>query len=145
MVARPVRVRCEQGARASAVPEVVPPSSGLDWACRLLFESGRAVARRRGQPVPAGFEPAESYLALPRAANPRLLVPLRSRQAATAALARNHDATSTKARIGRAALGAGLKVGLTQRVADRVDVFVDPALSPAERPQHLLTEHLRVA
>jgi hypothetical protein len=28
-------------------------------------------------------------------------------------------------------------------VADRVDVFVDPALSPAERPQHLLTGHLR--
>ena len=28
-------------------------------------------------------------------------------------------------------------------MADRVDVFVDPALSPADRPQHLLTEHLR--
>ncbi|HVW33243.1 MAG TPA: hypothetical protein VHL53_11940, partial [Acidimicrobiia bacterium] len=29
------------------------------------------------------------------------------------------------------------------RVADRVDVFADPALPAAERPQHLLTEHLR--
>ena len=102
------------------------------------------MARRRGQAPPAGFERAEAYLALPRAANPRLLVPLGSRQAAATALARNHDATSTKARLGRAALGTGLKVGLTQRVADRVEVFVDPSLSPAERPEHVLTEHLRV-
>jgi hypothetical protein len=102
------------------------------------------VARRRGAgSAPAGFVRAESYLALPRAANPRLLVPLGSGAAAAAALARNHDATSAKARLGRAALGAGLKVGLTQRVADRVDVFVDPALSPTERPEHLLTAHLR--
>ncbi|MGH9012176.1 MAG: hypothetical protein ACRDYF_20380, partial [Acidimicrobiia bacterium] len=89
---------------------------------------------------------AEAYLALPRAANPRLLVPLGSPRAAAAALARNHDATSKKARLARAGLGAGLKVGLTQRVAaksSRVDVFVDPALSTAERPQYLLTEHLR--
>jgi len=126
------------------VEEVTPPTAGLDWACRLLFGSGgRVAARRRGEPAPVGFERAEAYLALPRAANPRLLVPLGSPQAAATALARNHDATSKKARLARAALGAGLRVGLTQRVADRVDVFVDPALSPAERPQHLLTEHLR--
>jgi len=134
-------------AQASRVAEVTPPTSGLDWACRLLFESGgRVVSRRRSAgspPAPAGFDRIESYLALPRAANPRLLVPLGSSQAAAAALARNHDATSTKARIGRAVLGAGLKVGLTQRVADRVDVYADRALSAAERPQHLLTEHLR--
>jgi hypothetical protein len=130
-------------AQASPVAEVMP-TAGLDWACRLLFESdGRVVARRRGQAAPAGFERVESYLALPRAANPRLLVPLSSPAAAAAALARNHDATSTKARIGRAALGAGLRVGLTQRVADRVDVFVDPALPAALRPEHLLTDHLR--
>jgi hypothetical protein len=131
-------------AQASPLAEVVPPTSGLDWACRLLFESGgRVVSRRRGQAAPAGFDRVEGYLALPRAANPRLLVPLGSTRAASAALARNHDATSTKARLGRAALGAGLRVGVTQRVADRVDVYADPALSPAERPQHLLTDHLR--
>ena len=127
---------------------VTAPTQGLEWACQLLFESdgpgGRGVvARRRGQSAPAGFRRAESYLALPRAANPRLLVPLGSPRAAAAALARNHDATSKKARLARAALGAGLRVGLTQRLADRVDVFADPGLSPAERPQHLLTEHLR--
>ena len=131
-------------AQASPVAEETPPTAGLDWACRLLFGSGGpVVARRPGQPAPAGYERAEAYLALPRAANARLLVPLGSPRAAAAALARNHDATSKKARLARAGLGAGLKVGLTQRVADRVDVFVDPALSPAERPQHLLTEHLR--
>ncbi|HEV3494968.1 MAG TPA: hypothetical protein VHA34_01315 [Actinomycetes bacterium] len=131
-------------AQATPVGEVTPPTSGLDWACRLLFGSGGPVSvRRRGEPAPAGFQRAEAYLVLPRAANPRLLVPLGSPRAAAAALARNHDATSAKARLGRAALGAGLKVGVTQRLADRIDVFVDPALSPAERPQHLLTEHLR--
>ena len=133
-----------RAAQSSPVAEETPPTAGLDWACRLLFGAGgQVVARRRGEPAPAGFERAEAYLALPRAANPRLLVPLGSSRAAAAALARNHDATSPKARLGRAALGAGLKVGLTQRVADRVDVFVDPSLSAAERPQHLLTEHLR--
>jgi hypothetical protein len=131
-------------AQASRVAEVVPPTSGLDWACRLLFESGgRVVSRRRGHAAPSGFDRVESYLALPRAANPRLLVPLGSTEAASAALARNHDATSTKARLGRAALGAGLRVGVTQRLADRVDVYADRGLSPAERSQHLLTDHLR--
>jgi len=129
-----------------------PPSSGLDWACRLLFGSsegdgGPVVARRRGQPAPAGFTLAEAYLVLPRAADPRLLVPaLGSPQAAAAALARNHDATSTKARLVRAALGAGLRLGLTQRLApksSRVEVYVDSALPAAERPRHLLSDHLR--
>jgi hypothetical protein len=126
-----------------------PRTEGLDWACGLLFGSdGRVAARRRSagarnQSAPAGFGRAESYLALPRAANPRLLVPLGSPRAAAAALARNHDATSLKARLGRAALGAGLRVGVTQRIADRVDVFADPALTAEERPRVLLTEHLR--
>jgi hypothetical protein len=117
--------------------------AGLDWACRLLFGSDRVATRRRGQPAPAGFHRVEGYLALPRAANPRLLVPLGSRRAAATALARNHDATSKKARLARAALGAGLRIGLTQRVADRIDVFADPDLAPGERSAHLLREHLR--
>jgi hypothetical protein len=136
-----------------SVAAAAPPSSGLDWACGLLFGSSdgdgrRVVARRRGRPGPAGFTRAEAYLVLPRPADPRLLVPaLGSPRAAAAALARNHDATSTKARLVRAVLGAGLRVGLTQRLApksSRVDVFVDPALPAAERPQHLLSEHLQV-
>lgn len=123
---------------------VAAPTAGLDWACRLLFEAeDRVVARRRGQAAPSGFARAEAYLALPRAANPRLLVPLGSPRAAATALARNHDATSKKARFARAALGAGLRAGVTQRLADRVDVFADPSLTPAERPQHLLSAHLR--
>ena len=131
-------------AQASPVAEVAPPTSGLDWACRLLFGSGGPVAacRRRERP-PAGYGRVEAYLVLPRASNPRLLVPLGSPQAAGSALRRNHDATSRKARLARAALGVGLRFGLTQQVADRVDVFVDPSLSPAERSRHVLTEHLR--
>jgi hypothetical protein len=129
---------------------VTPPTAGLDWACRLLFGSdgGPVVARRRSAgarklPAPAGFARVEAYLALPRASDPRLLVPLGSAKAAAAALARNHDATSRKARLGRAVLGAGLRVGLTQRVADRIEVYADPALPAVERPAHLLREHLR--
>jgi len=131
-------------AQASPVAEVAPPTSGLDWACRLLFGSGGPVAacRRRERP-PAGYGRVEAYLVLPRASHPRLLVPLGSPQAAGSALRRNHDATSKKARLARAALGVGLRFGLTQQVADRVDVFVDPTLSPAERSRHVLTEHLR--
>ena len=131
-------------AQASPVAEVAPPTSGLDWACRLLFGSGGPVAacRRRERP-PAGYGRVEAYLVLPRASNPRLLVPLGSPQAAGSALRRNHDATSRKARLARAALGVGLRFGLTQQLADRVDVFVDPTLSPAERSRHVLTEHLR--
>ena len=131
-------------AQPSPVAEVTPATAGLDWACRLLFGSGGpvAVCRRRERP-PAGYGRVEAYLVLPRASNPRLLVPLGSPQAAAAALRRNHDATSKKARLARAALSVGLRVGLTQRVADRVDVFVDPTLSPAERSRHVLTEHLR--
>jgi len=121
-----------------------PVTSGLEWACRLLFGADeRVAARRRGQAAPAGFTRAEAYLALPRAANPRLLVPLGSVRAAAAALTRNHDATSRQARLAKAALGAGLRVGLTQRVADRIDVFTDPALPAADRPRALLSEHLR--
>ena len=101
-----------------------------------------AACRRRERP-PAGYGRVEAYLVLPRASNPRLLVPLGSPQAAGSALRRNHDATSRKARLARAALGVGLRFGLTQQVADRVDVFVDPTLSPAERSRHVLTEHLR--
>ena len=121
-------------------------TSGLDWACRLLFEGSEAVhARRRGEAAaPAGFRPAEAYLVLPRATNPRLLVPLRSSRAAAAALARNHDATSKKSRLVKTALAAGLRVGLTQRLMpDRVDVSVAGDLAPGELTGALLSEHLR--
>ncbi|HEV3365158.1 MAG TPA: hypothetical protein VG795_13640, partial [Acidimicrobiia bacterium] len=60
-------------AQATPLAEATPATAGLDWACRLLFRSGRVAARRHGEPAPAGFERAEAYLALPRAANPRLL------------------------------------------------------------------------
>ena len=121
-------------------------TSGLDWACGLLFGGNDAVhARRRGEgPAPAGFRPTEAYLVLPRATNPRLLVPLRSTRAAAAALARNHDATSKKSRLVKTALAAGLRVGLTQRLMpDRVDISVAGDLAPGQLAGSLLSEHLR--
>ncbi len=46
------------GAQASRVAEVAPSTAGLDWACRLLFESdGKVVARRRGQSRSGGLRP----------------------------------------------------------------------------------------
>ncbi|HLF41666.1 MAG TPA: hypothetical protein VI854_09375 [Acidimicrobiia bacterium] len=122
----------------------VAPTSGLDWACGLLWGGHDAVRSRRSGPVPPGFRAAESYLVLPRASNPRLLVPLASSRAAAAALARNHDATSRKSRMVKAALGAGLRLGITQRMLpDRVDVAVAEGLAGADLGDALLTEHLR--
>ena len=132
----------------SPTAALIESTSGLDWACRLLFgASDRVATRRRGQGAPpSGFRSAESYLALPRASNPRLLVPLGSPRAAATALARHHDATSRKSQVAKAALRAGLRLGLAQRLLpDRVDVFADPVLDPEERSAALLTEHLRQA
>ena len=94
-------------------------------------------------PAPAGFRPVESYLALPGPPIPGCWSRSARPGRPATALARNHDATSRKARLARAALGAGLRVGLTQRLPHRIDVFADPALPAEERPGVLLTEHLR--
>ena len=121
------------------------PTSGLDWACRLLW-GGRpevVVARRRGR-IPAGFHPAESYLVLPKAANPRLLVPLQAPRAAAAALARNHDATSRRSRLVKAALGLGVRLRVAQRLLpDRVEIAVADGLPASGRSAVLLSDHLR--
>lgn len=120
------------------------PSSGLEWACRLLWGGNDAVRVRRGGDLPAGFRPVEAYLPLPRAENPRVLVPLGSRRAASAALARNHDATSRKSRAVKAALAVGLRVGVAQRLLpDRIDVAVARGLDGDDLRSALLTEHLR--
>ena len=121
------------------------PTSGLDWACRLLW-GGRpevAVTRRRGR-TPVGFRPVESYLVLPKAANPRLLVPLRATRAAAAALARNHDATSRRSRLVKAALGVGVRLRVAQRLLpDRVEIALAEGLPAAGRSAVLLSDHLR--
>jgi hypothetical protein len=132
---------------AGGVPEDNGLStSGLDWACRLLWggrEGVLAVRPGAGGDSPPPGSVVETYLALPRASNPRLLVPLASRRAAAAALARNHDATARKSRLVKALLGAGLRLGLAQRLLpDRVEVRVTGG--PTESAGGLLlTEHLR--
>ena len=119
-------------------------SSGLEWACRLLWGANDSVQARRAGAPPAGFRPVEAYLPLPRASNPRVLVPLGSPRAASAALARNHDATSRKSRVVKAALAAGLRAGVAQRLLpDRIDVFVAAGLAGDDLRSALLTEHLR--
>lgn len=120
------------------------PGSGLEWACRLLWGRSDAVKARRGGGRPAGHRPAESYLVLPRPSNPRVLVPLGSPPAASAALARNHDATSRKSQVAKALLGAGLRIGLTQRLLPgRLEVSVAEDLSGDALARVLLSEHLR--
>ncbi|MGH9040192.1 MAG: phosphotransferase [Acidimicrobiia bacterium] len=121
------------------------PTSGLEWACRLLW-GGRddVVVARRRRAIPAGYRRQESYLVLPKATNPRLLVPLGAPRAAAAALARNHDATSRKSRMVKAALGLGVRLRVAQHVLpDRVEVAIADRLPAAERPAALLSEHLR--
>jgi hypothetical protein len=120
-------------------------TSGLEWVSRLLFPAGAAVRRLGpGEAAPAGFRRAGSYLVLPRAAEPRLLVPLGSSRVASAALRRRDDSTSARARLGKAALAGGLRVGLTQRLArHRVELAVSGQLSADQRADVLLVEHLR--
>jgi hypothetical protein len=121
------------------------PTSGLEWACRLLWgdHPEMVVASRRRRP-PAGFRPAESYLVLPKAANPRLLVPLGAPRAAAAALSRNHDATSRRSRLVKAALGVGVRLRVAQHLLpDRVQVAVAEGLPAGQRAGALLSDHLR--
>jgi hypothetical protein len=119
--------------------------TGLDWATRLLFPAGPAVRRMTsGEALPAGFTPAGSYLVLPRAADPRLIVPLGRPAVTGAVLRRRDDATSVRARLGKTALAAGLRLGLTQRLLrDRVELAVRADLSADQRAGALLVEHLR--
>lgn len=112
-----------------SIVEGARPTTGLDWALGLLFDTDpghvAVTVRSRKQQPPAGFTVAESYLAVPKASNPKLLVPLGSAKAAAAATARNHDATSPKARLAKQALGAALRTGVAQRLLpDRIDVSV---------------------
>jgi hypothetical protein len=81
---------------------------------------------------------------LPSAAEPRLLVPLGSHRVASAALRRRDDSTSVRARLGKAALAGGLRLGLTQRLArHRVELAVAEGLRGDELAGALLVEHLR--
>jgi hypothetical protein len=121
------------------------PTSGLEWACRLLG-GGRddVVVARRRRGIPAGFRPTEAYLVLPKATNPRLLVPLGAPKAAAAALARNHDATSRRSRLVKAALSIGVRLRVAQRLLpDRVEIALSDRLPASERGAALLSEHLR--
>ncbi|MGH8999549.1 MAG: hypothetical protein ACRDY7_09175 [Acidimicrobiia bacterium] len=118
-------------------------TSGLDWAIRLLFGAVGSSVRSRGEQPPRGFRPVESYLAVPSTDNPRLLVPLGSRRAAAAALARNHDATSPRARLAKSVLAAGLRTGAAQRILPHRLVVSVPASMPApERAGVLLSDEL---
>jgi hypothetical protein len=130
---------------ATSGPGSGVPPTGLEWVSRLLFPAGSAVRRLGpGEAVPAGFRRAGSYLVLPRAAEPRLLVPLGSARVASAALRRRDDSTSARARLGKAALAGGLRLGLTQRLMrHRVELAVSDGLSPDQRAGVLLVEHLR--
>jgi hypothetical protein len=122
----------------------VPPT-GIEWVTRLLFPLGPAVRRlAAGEAPPAGFRRAGSYLVLPGAAEPRLLVPLGRSRVASAALRRRDDSTSARARMGKTALAAGLRLGLTQRLLrDRVELAVSTDLTSDQRSEVLLVDHLR--
>jgi hypothetical protein len=126
-------------------PDDPLPTSGLDWVTRLLFPAGPAVRLLGpGEAPPAGFRRAGSYLVLPGAAEPRLLVPLGRGRVASAALRRRDDSTSARARLGKAALAAGLRLGLTQRLLrDRVELAVSTDLTSDQRSDALLVDHLR--
>ena len=100
---------------ADAEPETLP-STGLAWARRLLFEGDGSADSRWG------IGPRESFLVLPNAATPRLLVPNAAPAAAATAVRHSGAEAGTAGRLARRALALGLRAGAGRHVGDRLDV-----------------------
>lgn len=115
----------------------------LGWACALLFE-GRDGARFLAGPGrhSPGERIVETYAVLPSRRAPRLLVPLPSKAVALAALRSYSVSSSTRARLGRALLVAGLSNRGARSLLARRGVRVAVRSSTDERSSPL-TLHLR--
>ena len=105
------------GTSAKTQISSIASSSDLLWVCGAL--GGESTSE----------EPSRRYLARPSAADPQLLVPLRPRRVAAAALHRVHDARSWRQRlIGLAGQGLALAGGLRLTGGDTVDLAPFPLI-----------------
>jgi hypothetical protein len=121
-------------------------SGDIRWLADILWSRDPAVTvSLRGQ-APSGTSPKEVYAVLPSADRPRFFLPLESRRAGRAALASYRALRPPATRLARAALAAGVGVGVTEKVfRDRLIVSVVDDQPPSQLPSLLLREHLREA
>jgi hypothetical protein len=116
---------------------------GLGWVKDILWSHPR-VHLRLGDGWPEGSRPVERFIALPGSARPRLLAPLSSGPAASAALRQFNNSMSQHARVGKALLGLGVRSRTARRfLGPEVTILVDGDVPGEGLPGVLLEEHLR--
>lgn len=119
-------------------------SPDLQWLATVLWGGRRGVVVSRRPEPPAGRRAAGTYIVLPNLRRPRLLVGAGPRAAARKALAAYNGLRPPATRLARALLGAGLGMGLTDRLfRDRLTVWLAEDRLPEELPSLLLREHVR--
>jgi hypothetical protein len=127
--------REDVGLRAAHLAE----AGRLLWPAPARFVV-RPSARRARAPV-SPVSPVSEFVLVPNAAQPRLLVPVRPRAVAAAAVRRYTSASSRPARVGLQMLSLLLATGLGQRLLrDRACVYAAPT---AEAPLDTIETYLR--
>lgn len=123
----------DSSVRSGSLGDRVSPD--LRWLAGALWPGD--IVKGDGHSSPSRASHA-SFVALPSARRPRLLVPGRNARAAGAALRQYNDGLSQAARVRKAAAGMALELGLGRFVGGRVDVF--PGTDPSSFS--LLTDEL---
>ena len=85
----------------------------LEWLAEVLWGPTPGVELVVGL-VPSGFRRLDGWVVLPDLRHPRVLVPLASRRAAAASVRQYSDGMTQRARLAKAAVGAGLRSGALQ-------------------------------
>lgn len=121
----------------------------LVWLVDLLWGRAEAAGIARvttDGTVPDGYVPLERFAVVPSLARPRFLVPLATSRAAWASTSRYNALRPAKVRAARAALGAGMRVGVGQlALRDRLVVSVADGASRAALDELVISSHLRGA
>jgi hypothetical protein len=116
----------------------------LRWLVRVLWDRRGGVSVSRRPAPPPGARAAGTYLVFPDARRTRLLIRAGKSGAGHRALSSYNGLRPLATRFARAMLGAGLRLGVTERVArDRLHVWVPEACAAGDVPSLLLREHVR--
>lgn len=116
----------------------------LSWLTGILWRDGGPARATVNGAAPARFRPAESYGVLPRAGEPRLLIPLTSRRAAAASLRQSNNSMTQPDRLKRWVASVGARVGIVQHlVADRLTVAMPAGPGRIERSTPSFRTHLQ--
>jgi len=133
---------------AVQVPQRRGLGGDLAWLVELLWGArGAGLVRvSTDGTVPDGYVPVERYAVVPSLTRPRFLVPLATRRAAWASTARYNALRPARVRALRAAVGAGMRLGVGQRaLRDRLVVCVAEGAGRRPLGELLISEHLRRA